>query len=209
MPKGYWIPHIDVRDTQGYKTYTDATPEAHKKYSGRALVRGGAFQGVEGVARSRNVLREFPSYEDALACYRSPEYQRAKPLRLSHADADFVIVEGYDGPQPEPVGAPPAAGARRGYWIAHADVTDPEAYKSYMAADAVAFGKFGARFLVRGGRQEVVEGRARSRTVVLEFPSYEAALACYHSADYQAARALRIGKAEFDLLVIEGHAGDH
>jgi uncharacterized protein (DUF1330 family) len=59
--------------------------------------------------------------------------------------------------------------------------------------------------LVRGGTCENVEGRARSRTVVLEFPSYEAALACYRSPDYQAAKKLRDGKSETDFLIIEGH----
>ena len=69
------------------------------------------------------------------------------------------------------------------------------------------FGKFGARFLVRGGRQDVAEGKQRARCVVIEFPSYEAALDCYRSPDYQAAAALRKGKAEIDLLIIEGFAG--
>ena len=87
-------------------------------------------------------------------------------------------------------------------------MTDPEGYKPYQAANATAFGKFGARFLVRGGRQEVTEGHVRSRSVVIEFPSYEAALACYRSPDYQAAKALRMGKAEIDLVVIEGYDGD-
>ena len=73
-----------------------------------------------------------------------------------------------------------------------------------MVADMVPFGKFGGRFLVRGGAQEVVEGKVRARTVVLEFPSYPVALDCYRSADYQAAAALRKGKADFDLIIIEG-----
>ena len=77
MPKGYWIPHIDVSDPEGYKAYVAATPAAHEKYGGRALVRGGAQEEVEGKARSRNVLREFADYATALACYRSREYQRA------------------------------------------------------------------------------------------------------------------------------------
>jgi len=167
-------------------------------------VRAGAQEIVEGMGRSRNVLREFPDYATALACYRSPEYQRARPLRLAHSVCDFVIVEGYDGVQPHPPAMPPAAAARKGYWIGHVDVTDPEGYKAYMTADMVPFGKFAGRFLVRGGEREVVEGKVRARTVVLEFPSYRAALDCYRSADYQAAAALRKGKAQLDLLIIEG-----
>jgi uncharacterized protein (DUF1330 family) len=119
-----------------------------------------------------------------------------------------LIVEGYDGPPPPPIGAPPAAGKLKGYWLAHVDISDPEGYKPYQAKNATAFGKFGGRFLVRGGRQEVTEGRARSRTVVMEFPSYDAALACYRSPEYQAAKALRQGKAEVDLVVIEAYDGN-
>ncbi len=89
---------------------------------------------MEGRVRARNVLREFPDYATALACYRSPEYQSAKPLRLKCATSDFLIVEGYDGTQPQPPAPPPAAAARKGYWIAHVDVTDPEGYKTYTAA---------------------------------------------------------------------------
>ena len=76
-----------------------------------------------------------------------------------------------------------------------------------MSANQTAFGKFGGRFLVRGGTREVVEGRARARTVVLEFPSYQAARDCYGSPEYRAAAALRQGKAEADLLIIEGYDG--
>ena len=86
-------------------------------------------------------------------------------------------------------------------------MTDPEGYKAYVAANKLAFSKFGARYLVRGGTREVVEGKVRGRTVVLEFPSYQAALACYRSPEYQAANALRKGKAEVDLVVIEGYDG--
>jgi uncharacterized protein (DUF1330 family) len=204
MPKGYWIPHIDVSDAEGYKAYMAATPAAHDKYGGRALARGGTQEVVEGRARSRNVLREFPDYATALACYRSAEYQRAKPLRLPHSVCDFVIIEGYDGEQPQPPATPPMAAPRKGYWIGHVDITDPEGYKAYMAANKAPFGKFGGRFLVRGGRREVVEGKVRARTVVLEFPSYRTALDCYRSDDYQAAAALRKGKAELDLFIIEG-----
>ena len=207
MPKGYWIPHIDVRDGEGYKGYMAATPPAHEKYKGVALVRGGKMEVVEGRARARVVLREFPDYAAALACYRSPEYQSAKPLRLATSSGDFVIVEGYEGAQPSASGTPPAPAARKGYWIGHVDITDPEGYKAYVAANAGPFGKFAGRFLVRGGTREVAEGKVRGRTVVLEFPSYEAALACYRSDGYQAAKRLRDGKGELDLIVVEGYDG--
>ena len=207
MAKGYWIPHIDVRDPEGYKAYTAATPPAHRKYSGIALVRGGTIEVVEGRARARNVLREFPDYASALACYRSAEYQGARPLRQANATADFVIVEGYDGAQPPSPRSPPPAGGRKGYWIGHVDIADPDGYKAYMAANAAPFGQFGGRFLVRGGTREVVEGQVRGRTVVLEFPSYDAALACYRSPDYQAAKRLRDGKSQLDLFIAEGYDG--
>ncbi len=207
MPRGYWIPHIDVRDPEGYKGYMAATTEAHRRYNGVALVRGGRMEVVEGRGRARVVLREFPDYAAALACYRSPEYQSARPLRLAHSTGDFVIVEGYDGPQPPPSASAPPAGARKGYWIGHVDITDPDGYQAYMAANAEPFGKFGARFLVRGGTREVAEGQVRGRTVVLEFPSYEAALACYRSPEYQAAKRLRDGKGTLDLIVVEGYDG--
>ena len=69
--------------------------------------------------------------------------------------------------------------ANKGYWIVSVDVTDMDAYKAYVIANAAPFKKFGARFLVRGGKGETVEGNVRSRTVVLEFKDYETALACY------------------------------
>jgi len=51
-------------------------------------------------SRSRNVVIEFPDYATALACYRSPEYQANIKVRLPHATADIIVIEGYDGPQP-------------------------------------------------------------------------------------------------------------
>jgi uncharacterized protein (DUF1330 family) len=205
MIKGYWIPQIDIRNPEGYKAYMAATPPAHEKYHGVALIRGGQMQVVEGRARSRCVLREFPDFATALACYRSDEYQRAKPLRLEHSSCDFVIVEGYDGPQPA---SPfPAAGSKKGDWLGKIDVRDPQAYKAYMLANQGPFGQFGARYLVRGGRHEVMEGKARSRIVVLEFPSFAAALACYRSPEYQAAKKLREGVADADVIVAEGYDG--
>jgi uncharacterized protein (DUF1330 family) len=95
----------------------------------------------------------------------------------------------------------------KGYWIVRVDVQDPESYKEYVAANAVAFAKFGGRFLVRGGDFKIAEGQARARNVVLEFPSYQAALECWDSPEYRAAKAKRDGHAEADILVIDGYEG--
>ena len=95
----------------------------------------------------------------------------------------------------------------KGYWVAHVDVTDPEAYKAYVAANAVAFRKYGGRFLVRGGAREVVEGKARSRNVVIEFKDYATALECYRSAEYRHAISLRTKASAGDVVVIEGYDG--
>ena len=90
------------------------------------------------------------------------------------------------------------------YWIAHVTVTDPEAYKGYQSLAPVAFARFGARFLARGGQSEVLEGPEAARHVVIEFPDLAAARACYHSDEYRAARAARAGAAEVAVVIVEG-----
>lgn len=95
----------------------------------------------------------------------------------------------------------------KGLWIGRVDVLDPDNYKNYVAANGAAFAKFGGRFLVRGGAFETPVGAARQRNVVIEFPSYQAALDCWESEEYQAARALQKGGAEMDLIIIEGYEG--
>ena len=92
----------------------------------------------------------------------------------------------------------------KGYWIARIDVRDAEAYKDYVAANGVAFAKFGGRFLVRGGAHEAVMGQARSRNVVIEFESMEHARRYYHSPEYQAAKAKREGACEAEFVIVEG-----
>lgn len=101
MAKGYWIGRVDVADADSYKAYVAANADAFSKYGARFLVRGGQFENPEGTSRARNVVIEFPSYQAALDCWHSPEYQRAKALRVSPvATIDLVIIDGYDGPQP-------------------------------------------------------------------------------------------------------------
>ena len=95
----------------------------------------------------------------------------------------------------------------KGYWVIFGDVTDPEGYNDYVAAAFKALPKYGGRFLARGGQVEAKEGRPRSRVVVVEFPSYRAALECYSSAEYAAAIKAREGRAVWDMAITEGYDG--
>ncbi len=94
-----------------------------------------------------------------------------------------------------------------GYWIVRVDVDDMEKYKAYIAANAEPLRKYGARFVVRGGKFENPEGASRTRNAVIEFPSYQAALDCWHSPGYQQAIDLRRDVSTIDLIVIEGYDG--
>jgi uncharacterized protein (DUF1330 family) len=95
----------------------------------------------------------------------------------------------------------------KGYWIAHVDVRDPEIYQQYVKANAVAFAKYGARFLARGGKHVVASGKAPARNVVIEFRDYETALACHDSPEYREAAKLRDAGAAVDLVIVEGYDG--
>lgn len=95
----------------------------------------------------------------------------------------------------------------KAYWIAHVDVSDAEQYTQYTQRTPAAFAQFGGRFLARGGRSEAMEGGpARQRSVVIEFDSYEQAVACYESAEYQAAKAHREGVGQAQIIIVEGLA---
>jgi uncharacterized protein (DUF1330 family) len=92
----------------------------------------------------------------------------------------------------------------KGYVISRVDVKDPTAYARYAEAATKAIAAHGGRQLVRGGRHEALEGKARARNVVLEFDSYEKARAYFNSPEYQAARALRQDAAEMEMVLVEG-----
>ena len=94
MPKGYWIARVDVRDTERYKDYVTTAKPAFERFGAKFLARGGNFAELEGAARTRNVVIEFPSLQAAVDCYNSPEYQAAAKIRQEFADAEMVVVEG-------------------------------------------------------------------------------------------------------------------
>lgn len=94
----------------------------------------------------------------------------------------------------------------KGYWIGRMDVRDGERYKDYIAAATPVYQEYGATFLVRGGGYEAMEGEARARNVVIEFPTYQAALDAYNSEIYKTARTIRQEASDGELIVIEGHS---
>lgn len=94
MTKGYWIGRVTVTDPHHYAKYVECNAPVFAKWGGQFLVRGGQFQPVEGASRERNVVIEFESYEKALACYHSPEYQEVRQYRQDAGAADIIVIEG-------------------------------------------------------------------------------------------------------------------
>lgn len=95
----------------------------------------------------------------------------------------------------------------KGYWIALVTVTDPARYTDYQKVAPEAFAQYGARFLVRGGEADTLEGQTFQRHVVIEFESKDQALACYNSPEYQAARAYRLSACIANVVIVEGLPG--
>jgi len=92
----------------------------------------------------------------------------------------------------------------KGYWVAHVTVTDANQYQKYIEGSAVAFKKYDAKILARGGQHTILEGNGHARNVILEFPSYQAALDCYNSPEYQMAKEKRRDAGIADILIVEG-----
>ena len=90
------------------------------------------------------------------------------------------------------------------YVIVQVEVTNPEQYKEYQQLSSLAMQAHAVKVLVRGGAQQVFEGSAPPRTVVMEFPSMEKARAWYESEEYRRAREARTGAAKMNMYVVEG-----
>ena len=91
------------------------------------------------------------------------------------------------------------------YWMVYMHVTDPKAYEEYKKRTPAALAKYGGKFLARGGRAQMVEGkRAPERAVLIEFPSFEQAVKCFNSPEYQEAKGFRTGAAEAQIVIVEG-----
>lgn len=94
--------------------------------------------------------------------------------------------------------------SKKGYWMAMIDVQDQDTYRRYVEGNAEAFAKYGARFVVRAGRYANPEGPTGNRHVVIEFDSYETALACYESPEYRQASKFRLAASTGHFVIVEG-----
>ena len=197
----YLIARFDMIDPErapdAYEKYVAEAAPAYEKHGARFLVRGGTALPLEGHARTRNVVIEFSSLEEARACYASAVYQKAREHRLPVAEGEIVLVQGAVGERDKP-------GSKNGYWIARRDVKDPAHYKKYVEGSVKAFAEHGALFLARGSPHQPLEGQARERNVLIEFPSVQHALDCYRSQTYQKASENRLTAATGETVVVEG-----
>jgi uncharacterized protein (DUF1330 family) len=97
MPKGYWIARLNIRDRDTFVEYRKRNAAPLAKFGGRFLVRGGNAETRFGPAAGENVVIEFDSYAQAVACFDSAEYQAAVQYLQQSCDViEFVIVEGAD-----------------------------------------------------------------------------------------------------------------
>jgi uncharacterized protein (DUF1330 family) len=97
MP-AYWLARSRIDDPVEYKKYTDLVPAIIARHGGKVLARGGKFRIMEGPDTfQRFVVIEFPTFEQAVACFESKEYQEAAAFRKAGGGiVENVIVEGGD-----------------------------------------------------------------------------------------------------------------
>jgi uncharacterized protein (DUF1330 family) len=95
MP-AYWVARSKINDPVEYKKYTDQVPGIIAKFGGKVLARGGKFQIMEGPDKfHRFIVIEFPTLEQGVACFKSPEYDRAAAFRRNGAgEVETIMVEG-------------------------------------------------------------------------------------------------------------------
>ena len=204
----YVIARFDITDPEGAKTaypkYVEEAGPAYKAANARFLVRGGTAHPMEGPARGRNVVIAFDDMDAGRAWYGSDAYQAGRRHRLAVAEGEMVLVQGMSEAVETEMGDAATVDGKKGYWIARYDVRDFTPYKDYAKDGAPAFAEYQATFLARGGAHEALEGPARVRNVLVEFPSVQHAIDCYRSATYQKAREHRLPVSTGEIVIVEG-----
>ena len=94
--KGYWVAlYKKIDNVDNLKNYAAKVTPVIKSYGGKPLVRGGKYQCLEGDDFSRTVIWEFPSYEKAMECHNSKEYQEGWALAKDTTKRNLQIIEGF------------------------------------------------------------------------------------------------------------------
>ncbi|MEB3223290.1 MAG: DUF1330 domain-containing protein [Candidatus Sericytochromatia bacterium] len=174
-----------------------------ERYQGPLLVNGGydrdaAEEAVaSGAALAVSFGTPFVANPDLVK-----RFERGAPL--APADRDTLYHGGEKGYVDYPALESEAPAAPKGYWLVQATVVDQDQFGKYTAVAGPVIASYGGRVLARGLAAEVVEGSVPRRPFFIEFPSYAVARACFHSAGYQEAIALRAGAAHFDIVIVEG-----
>lgn len=91
-----WIAHVTVTDAEAYGKYAELAGPAIAKHGGEFIARGGRYVQLEGQERPRNVVARFPSVDAAVACYNSPEYQKALSHARDASERELLVVETTD-----------------------------------------------------------------------------------------------------------------
>ncbi len=91
------------------------------------------------------------------------------------------------------------------YFVAEVDVTNPAGYEPYRPLAAASIAQYGGRFLVRGGKADLIEGGPEpKRIVIIEFADAAAARRWYNSPEYQRALPIRQANSQARAFIIEG-----
>lgn len=93
---GLWIAHATVTDDERYGAYVQQATKVLHDHGATFIARGGRYEQMEGTDRARNVIARFPTFEDAVACYRSEAYQAIVGDAIAASDRSVVVVETSD-----------------------------------------------------------------------------------------------------------------
>ena len=95
--KGYWVAlYKKIENANNLKKYGNQVTPVIESYGGKPLVRGGIYKCLEGDDFSRTVIWEFPTYEKAIQCYNSKEYQAGWAIAKSTTERNLQIIQGFN-----------------------------------------------------------------------------------------------------------------
>ncbi len=95
----------------------------------------------------------------------------------------------------------------KGYWLGNNVIHDMKELYRYRDANRETMNRYGAKFIVMHGQNEITEGVAFPSWTIVEFPTYQAAVDCYHDPVYQEAAKIRLAVSEGNQVIVEGYDG--